>query len=336
MDYTSFHNGSDIRGVALPGVPGKEVNLTEDLVKAVTRSFIRWLYRKKNKEPGKDPLTFACGRDSRLSGPAIISWVKEAAGEDGIQAADMGLASTPAMFMSTILPGFCYDGAVMITASHLPWERNGLKFFTCEGGLDSNDILEILKEAGDEMTPLPLSPEDTKRTDLMDAYAGHLADIVRRASGKEEPLKGLRIVVDAGSGAGGFYEEKVLRLLGADTAGSVLLKPDGHFPGHIPNPELPEAMESIKHAVLSSKADFGIIFDTDVDRAGAVLSDGRELNRNSLIAVLSAIILKNTPGPPLLRILSHPPAWLTSSVTLAASIIALNGATGMSSMRWCV
>ncbi len=103
-------------------------------------------------------------------------------------------------------------------------------------------------------------------------------------------------MVDAGSGAGGFYASKVLEPLGADTEGSVLLEPDGHFPGHIPNPELPEAMESIQKAVLDSHADFGIIFDTDVDRAGAVLSDGRELNRNSLIAVLSAVLLRDYPG----------------------------------------
>ena len=88
----------------------------------------------------------------------------------------------------------------------------------------------------------------------------------------------------------------MLAPLGADTAGSRYLDPDGHFPNHVPNPELPEAMDSIRAAVLESHADFGIIFDTDVDRAGAVLADGEELNRNRLIALISAILLREHPG----------------------------------------
>ena len=70
----------------------------------------------------------------------------------------------------------------------------------------------------------------------------------------------------------GFYCAKVLEPLGADTAGSRYLDPDGSFPNHIPNPENEAAMQSIMDAVQESKADLGIIFDTDVDRAGAVLS----------------------------------------------------------------
>ncbi len=296
MNYAKLQNGSDVRGVALPGVPGKEVNLTEPVVKNITRAFIRWLYRKTARIPGKDPLSIAVGRDSRLSGPEMLFWVLKAAETDGVRAVDMGLASTPAMFMSTVLPEFQYDGAVMITASHLPWERNGLKFFTREGGLESSDIREILRIAEEPFEKLKSVKGVHKPDGLMDAYAAHLRKKIMDAVGKEEPLQGLHIVVDAGSGAGGFYAEKVLEPLGADTTGSVLLAPDGHFPGHIPNPELPEAMESIQKAVLDSHADFGIIFDTDVDRAGAVLADGRELNRNSLIAVLSAILLKEYPG----------------------------------------
>lgn len=74
------------------------------------------------------------------------------------------------------------------------------------------------------------------------------------------------------------------------------MEPDGSFPNHIPNPENETAMESILEAVRENKADLGIIFDTDVDRAGAVLEDGSELNRNRLIAMLSAILLREHPG----------------------------------------
>ena len=77
--------------------------------------------------------------------------------------------------------------------------------------------------------------------------------------------------------------------LGADTSGSRFLEPDGTFPNHIPNPEDKTAMKSITDAVKESGADLGVIFDTDVDRAGCVDSEGNEINRNRLIA-LAAII----------------------------------------------
>jgi phosphomannomutase len=79
-------------------------------------------------------LTIAIGRDSRLSGPALMAAVAEGITRLGAAVYDFGLASTPAMFMSTITPGYQCQGAIMLTASHLPFNRNGLKFFTAQGG----------------------------------------------------------------------------------------------------------------------------------------------------------------------------------------------------------
>ena len=84
--------------------------------------------------------------------------------------------------------------------------------------------------------------------------------------------------------------------LGANISGSQFLNPDGMFPNHIPNPENNEAMESICKAVVDNDADLGIIFDTDVDRAGCVGKNGEEINRNRLIALASAIVSKDNPG----------------------------------------
>ena len=130
----------------------------------------------------------------------------------------------------------------------------------------------------------------------MSVYAGILTDKIRKATGEEKPFSGFKIIVDAGNGAGGFYVDKVLAPLGADTQGSQFLEPDGTFPNHIPNPENKEAMQSIVDAVIDTNADFGIIFDTDVDRAGAVDKGGSVLNKNRLIAAISAILLKEFPG----------------------------------------
>lgn len=54
----------------------------------------------------------------------------------GVRTFDCGLASTPAMFMSIVFPDTAMDGAIMLTASHLPFNRNGMKFFTAQGGLE--------------------------------------------------------------------------------------------------------------------------------------------------------------------------------------------------------
>ena len=291
MDYKKLQNGSDIRGVALEGIEGQHVNLTEQACKDIGRGFAIWLTNKA----GKNNLRVAVGRDSRLSGPTLCDWICTAMVEQGLNVTNFGMASTPAMFMSTVTEGFEFDGSVMITASHLPFNRNGFKFFTSEGGLEKADIKEILSYAeGNEKTGLPVGALNS--AEFMDTYAKILADKIRTAAGCDKPLDGFRIVVDAGNGAGGFYADKVLKPLGANTDGSRYLDPDGSFPNHIPNPEDKDAMKSIIEAVKETNADLGIIFDTDVDRAGAVLSDCSELNRNRIIAMLSAILLREHPG----------------------------------------
>ena len=126
MDYSKLQNGSDIRGVALEGIEGQHVNLTEQACRDIGRGFALWLQAKC----GNKPIRVAVGRDSRLSGPALCSWICEAMVQQGLQVTDFGMASTPAMFMATVTEGYEFDGTVMITASHLPFNRNGFKFFT--------------------------------------------------------------------------------------------------------------------------------------------------------------------------------------------------------------
>ena len=292
MDYKKLQNGSDIRGVALEGIEGQSVNLTEKVCRDIGRGFALWLANKKGK---KENLRVAIGRDSRLSGEKLTEWICFEMVNQGLEVTDFKMASTPAMFMATITEGFNYDGTIMVTASHLPFNRNGFKFFTSDGGLEKGDIKKILEYAESEEI-LSNKKGELKSGEFMDTYSKILADKIRKTTGEEEPLKGFKIVVDAGNGAGGFYVDKVLKPLGADTTGSKYLDPDGSFPNHIPNPEDKTAMESITLAVKENNADLGIIFDTDVDRAGAVLKDGSELNRNRIIAMLSAILLREHPG----------------------------------------
>lgn len=293
--WKQFKSGTDIRGIATEGVEGESVNLTNEAVRAMSAGFVLWLAKKCGKKPSE--LVISVGRDSRVSGPRIVSECSAVMKNAGIRVLDCGLASTPSMFMTTVDLG-C-DGALQITASHHPFNRNGLKFFTRDGGLEGSDIEEILLYAQNCEEPHSSEGGEIVPTDYMSDYSARLRAMICRevnAEDYEHPLKGFKIVVDAGNGAGGFYAEKVLAPLGADTTGSCFLEPDGMFPNHIPNPENEEAMASISRAVLDSNADMGVIFDTDVDRGGAVDSKGNEINRNRLVAMAAAIALEGNPG----------------------------------------
>jgi phosphomannomutase len=296
--WKKLQNGSDIRGVALAGIPDEPVNLTPDIVARIGQGFVVWLSQQQGKDCGE--LAIAVGRDSRLSGPDLMHSITTGMAALGATVYDVGLASTPAMFTSTIAAPLTCDGAIMLTASHLPFNRNGCKFFTAQGGLDKPNITDILALAeANDFTVAP-TPGPIHSTDFMATYAAQLVEMIRQGVNHPEhydqPLQGLKIVVDAGNGGGGFYVSQVLQPLGADTTGSQFLDPDGMFPNHIPNPEDETAMAAICEAVTTNQADFGIIFDTDVDRGAAVDATGRELNRNLLIALIAAITLREHPG----------------------------------------
>ncbi len=294
MSYKVLKSGTDIRGVA-SDLGGKEVNLTETAVYDITAAFLVWYINKYDKNPTE--MTVAVGHDSRITGESISLKVKEALINAGVTVLDCGLASTPAMFMTTV--DLNTDAAVQITASHHPFDRNGLKFFTTDGGLDSSDISDIVALADNCEEIICNKAGIVKPYDYMTEYAARLRKMICDAVGKteaEKPLNGYKIIVDAGNGAGGFYASEVLAQLGADVEGSQFLEPDGMFPNHIPNPENKEAMESICSAVIKSKADLGIIFDTDVDRAGCVGADGKEINRNRLVALAAYMVSDNKKG----------------------------------------
>lgn len=303
--FLKLQNGSDIRGIACEGIEGQNVNLTPLSAYAIGQAFALWLAAKLGKTPSE--CIIGIGTDSRITGPALKEQLMKGIVAEGAHVADCGMASTPAMFMSIVYPETQYDGSIMITASHLPFNRNGFKFFDKDGGLEKADITAILELAADkaltlteEVLSAPLeAANQVSEFDLISLYCANLCmricdDVA--AEVYDEPLKGLKIVVDAGNGAGGFFATKVLEILGADIEGSSFLDPDGTFPNHVPNPEDKAAMAAICSSTVASKADLGLIFDTDVDRMSAVLSDGTPINRDSIIAMMAAILAEENPG----------------------------------------
>lgn len=228
----------------------------------------------------------------------------EGAAMEGASVTTFGLCTTPAMFMACVLNGHNYDCTCMLTASHLPPNRNGIKFFTEDGCANKGDVKAILSDTADAIEarggPMSVEPDVSSRVsayNFLADYANHLVGLIRRGCEHPEhydtPLTGFKIVLDAGNGAAGFFAD-VLSVLGADVVGQ-FLEPDGTFPNHVPNPEDHKAMSMTIDTAKRENADLGVIFDTDVDRSGFVDQDGAGINRNRLIALLARIVLQEYP-----------------------------------------
>ena len=232
MNLSSLQNGSDIRGVAL----GEHPTLTPENADLLSRAFVVWLA----KQTKKSQVRVAVGMDSRLSGPALKQACLKALQDSGAFVIDCGMASTPAMFMTTVSPHTKCDGAIMITASHLPSDRNGMKFFTTRGGLESSEIKQLIALAE---APLPHELQGSVSScDFISLYAADLRQKIISETGCNQPLAGLnimrrcrqrrrRILRGPGFGAAGcrYFRQPVFR------AGRSFPKPyskSGKRPGH--------------------------------------------------------------------------------------------------------
>lgn len=292
--WASFRSGSDVRGVGVRSGQDSPLYLSDEIVERIALGFVEWLRKNRTED---SEMTVAVGRDTRISSLRIKDKVISALVKMGVKVYDCDYSSTPAMFMTTVNLG-C-TGAVEVTASHHPYDKNGLKFFTRLGGLSSKDITEILYHAQENQFIYAEKFGSVIQYDHMKVYAENLRKMICdgiNATDYSRPLRGFKIVVDAGNGIGGFYATKVLAPLGADIRGSRYLDYNGMFPNHVPNPEDAKAMQSICEAVIQNDAHIGVIFDTDVDRAAVVDKGGVEINGNRLVALAAAIAAENNDG----------------------------------------
>ncbi|KAL7516997.1 hypothetical protein ACHAWX_001962 [Stephanocyclus meneghinianus] len=264
-------------------------------------------------------ISICLGRDPRPHGERLAdAFARGAESVEGVRVMYTGLASTPSMYE------FCRvdkcDAAVMVTASHLPEDKNGLKFFGKGGGFTKTNIDELIALAQTEarhwydMGIVPPSSGNagvlcSELVDFMPFYVDSLKQAIRREVGTSSPypLSNLKIVVNPGKGSGYFFNE-LLHDLGANVDHSLHLHPDGTFPesSGVPNPEKKVFLEETLRACEACNADIGVMFDTDADRAGFVLprvmnengrwSEYEALNRNRLIALLSVIFSTSAPG----------------------------------------
>ena len=280
-------SGSDIRGIAI----GENKNFSNDDVKNLSVSFAIFLEKFKGIRI-KDQ-TISVGHDSRLSSERFYKIFLNSLSSIGVDTYACGLCSTPAISCAPNI--LSCSASVEITASHHPKEYNGFKFFTKDSGLSSFDIDAIIEISENEFYPKSNRKGIVHEFNLMKNYSDILKNKIKSELKDEKPLEGLKIVVDASNGAGGFFVNEILNPLGANTQGSKLLDPDGNFPSHSPNPEKEESIKSIIESSIKNNADLGIIFDADVDRCFFVDDKGEPIVKNRFVSLVSKLILKENP-----------------------------------------
>jgi phosphoglucosamine mutase len=222
------------------------------------------------------------GMDTRESGPSIANQFAAGLAETGVIAKFAGLITTPGIAWLTKATPF--DAGVMISASHNPYQDNGIKIFSCTGyklpdteeHLIEEEIFRIL-ESKTRITPASLITDPG----LDRQYLDFLCSIARTS------LHGMRLVLDCGNGAASHLAPELFRRLGADV--TVLAdQPDGR------NINLNSGalhVEGLRQAVVGTKADGGVAFDGDADRAILISASGKIVDGDAVL-LISARSLK--------------------------------------------
>ncbi|KAG5075390.1 hypothetical protein JHK84_056621 [Glycine max] len=146
-DFLKLQNGSDIRGVAVDGVEGEPVNLTEPVAEAIGAAFAAWLVEKK-KADASQHLRVSIGHDSRISAKLLQNAISRGLTGGGLEVVHYGLASTPAMFNSTLTKNEAFlcpaDGSIMITEKPLGGFHIVVDAGNGAGGFFAAKVLEPL------------------------------------------------------------------------------------------------------------------------------------------------------------------------------------------------
>lgn len=269
FDLKKLQNGRDVYGIA--GEGGEEVQLTQKDAGSIAMGYMVWLAQELDKPIFT--LKICVGRDPRTTSASLVEGVMMGIQMTGSRSWYAGIATSPAMFQATVMDFYEFDGAIMVSGGPNAANVNGFRFYTANGELGEDDIARILKMAS--KAAFIGEWYECEPVNLMDMYATRLRAMISNGlRDSDAKLNAMHIVVDASNGSGGFFVDKVLEKAGADCSGSQFLEPDGTFPGHLPDPNNEEAIESVAKAVLDNGADLGILFDASVETATVINADG--------------------------------------------------------------
>jgi phosphomannomutase len=246
---------------------------------AIGRAFASFKPEWKDKRP-----TIAVGRDGRVSSPQMEAELVRGLADAGANVIRIGLGPTPMLYFAVC--SLELDGGIMVTGSHNPPTHNGFKFMLGRKSFYGEDIqrLGVLAAQGGyyegtgEVVERNL--ERKYRNILLNAYTSNRA---------------LKVAWDAGNGATGRIMMELCRCLPGKHI-PLFAEIDGTFPNHHPDPTVPATLRDLIRTVREEKCDFGVAFDGDGDRIGAVDETGEILWGDQLLALLSEPVLKKHPG----------------------------------------
>jgi phosphoglucosamine mutase len=239
--------------------------------------------------PGNS-LRYVIGRDTRESGTWIEDELARGLSSAGATVVSAGVVPTPAIAYLARTEGF--DAGIVISASHNPYEDNGIKVFG-GAGTKLTEQLESSVEAmvADPSWSVPTDPGTIDRHDLSDHYVQHLLEIMKSAG----PLAGAKIVIDCANGATAPLAPALFEQLGFNVE-AIGVTPNGR---NI-NLECGSThLGGLAKAVVAAKARLGVAFDGDGDRALFVDHTGRVVDGDAIL-LMSAIYLRDRgrlPGP---------------------------------------
>ncbi|MFC4293647.1 phosphoglucomutase/phosphomannomutase PgmG [Novosphingobium tardum] len=275
-----FHP-TTLREYDIRGIIGE--TLGPDDARAIGRGF-----GTKIVEAGRS--TVAVGYDGRISSPILEHALVEGLNSSGVDAIRIGMGPTPMLYYAEAsIPEA--DGGIQITGSHNPANYNGFKMVFQGRPFFGKDILELgrMAAAGEWASGNGTS---TSR-EILGEYIERLIEGLAGISNDE--LSRLRIGWDAGNGAAGpALEALTARLPGEHFL--LFTEVDGNFPNHHPDPTEEKNLEDLRSLVAAKNLDFGVAFDGDGDRIGAIDGQGRIIWGDQLLMIYAEDLLRMVPG----------------------------------------
>jgi phosphomannomutase len=268
-------NPTALREYDIRGIVGKTIFAADAY--AIGRSFGTIIVRGGGK-------CVAVGFDGRLSSPELETALVNGLNESGADVVRVGLGPTPMLYYAEAeLDGV--DGGIQITGSHNPADYNGFKMVIGHAPFYGADIqgLGVMAAAGDWES----GAGDVRSHDIEDAYVARLVEGYDGGA--------FRIGWDAGNGAAGRVIEKLTKLLPGEHH-LIYTEIDGRFPNHHPDPTEEKNLADLKALVAREKLDFGVAFDGDGDRIGAIDGQGRVIWGDQILSILAEPVLKRIPG----------------------------------------
>ena len=224
------------------------------------------------------------GHDNRISSPSLNNALTEGILSTGVDVIDLGLVTTPMLYYGRILKKI--NAGIMVTASHNPKDDNGFKFsFNEVGNAKGNEIFEfrdfVLNNSFDE------GSGTLYRYNIIPEYYDLIKNNLNFGNRR------LKAVVDCGNGTTSLFARELYSMFPIDL---VMLydESDGNFPNHHPDPIVEENLKDLKKKVLEEKADIGISFDGDGDRAGFVDEKGNIVTSDEYAVIVLRELLKNS------------------------------------------